>query len=167
MFPRSYHNLFPDESFVISPINIQKIRKGDRNATRDYHTKWRKSERERQIPYDITYVEPRIWQKQTYPQNKNRLTDTENRPVIVKRWGGGEGIEWEFRVSRYQLLGFPGGSEAKSPPANAVETNSILEEEMSPHSSILAWESSWTEEPGRLQSMVSQRIRHDLLTKQQ
>ena len=39
MFPRSYHNLFPDESFVISPINIQKIRKGDRNATRDYHTK--------------------------------------------------------------------------------------------------------------------------------
>ena len=26
------------------------------NATRDYHTKWSKSERERQIPYDITYL---------------------------------------------------------------------------------------------------------------
>ena len=26
------------------------------DATRDYHTKWSKSERERQIPYDITYV---------------------------------------------------------------------------------------------------------------
>ena len=26
------------------------------NATRDYHTKWIKSERERQIPYDITYM---------------------------------------------------------------------------------------------------------------
>ena len=26
------------------------------NATRDYHTKWSKSDKERQIPYDITYV---------------------------------------------------------------------------------------------------------------
>ena len=26
------------------------------DATRDYHTKWSKSERERQIPYDITYM---------------------------------------------------------------------------------------------------------------
>ena len=36
-----------------------------------------------------------------------------------------------------------------------------LEEEMATHSSILAWEIPWTEEPGALQSMVSQRIRHD------
>ena len=35
------------------------------------------------------------------------------------------------------------------------------------HSSILAGKISWTEEPGRLQSMGSQRVRHDLLTKQQ
>ena len=33
-----------------------------------------------------------------------------------------------------------------------------LEEEMATHSSILAWESPWTEEPGGLQSMVSQRV---------
>ena len=33
--------------------------------------------------------------------------------------------------------------------------------------SILAWEIPWTEESGRLQSMVSQRVRHDLVTKQQ
>ena len=26
------------------------------DATRDYHTKWRKSEKERQIPYDTTYI---------------------------------------------------------------------------------------------------------------
>ena len=31
-----------------------------------------------------------------------------------------------------------------------------LEKEMATHSSILAWEISWTEEPGRLQSMGSQ-----------
>ena len=36
-----------------------------------------------------------------------------------------------------------------------------LEEEMATHSSILAWKIPWTEEPGRLQSMGSQRVRHD------
>ena len=33
------------------------------------------------------------------------------------------------------------------------------EKEMATHSSILAWEISWTEEPGGLQSMVSQKVR--------
>ena len=36
-----------------------------------------------------------------------------------------------------------------------------LEKEMATHSSILAWEIPWVEEPGRLQSMGSQRVRHD------
>ena len=36
-----------------------------------------------------------------------------------------------------------------------------LEKEMATHSSILALRSPWTEEPGRLQSMGSQRVRHD------
>ena len=36
-----------------------------------------------------------------------------------------------------------------------------LEKEMATHSSILAWKISWTEEPGRLQSMGWQRVRHD------
>ena len=36
-----------------------------------------------------------------------------------------------------------------------------LEKEMATHSSILAWKISWTEEPGGLQSMGSQRVRHD------
>ena len=34
------------------------------------------------------------------------------------------------------------------------------------HSSILAWETPWTEEPGGLQSMGSQKVRHYLATKQ-
>ena len=38
---------------------------------------------------------------------------------------------------------------------------------MASHSSILAWKIPWTEEPGRLQSMGSQTLRHDLVTKQQ
>ena len=36
-----------------------------------------------------------------------------------------------------------------------------LEKEMATHSSILAWKIPWTEEPGRLQSMESQRVGHD------
>ena len=36
-----------------------------------------------------------------------------------------------------------------------------LEKEMATHSNILAWKSSWTEEPGGLQSMGSQRVGHD------
>ena len=36
-----------------------------------------------------------------------------------------------------------------------------LEEEMGTHSSILAWEIPWTEEPGGLESMGLQRVRHD------
>ena len=35
------------------------------------------------------------------------------------------------------------------------------EEELATHSSIVAWKTPWTEEPGRIQSMGSQRIGHD------
>ena len=35
------------------------------------------------------------------------------------------------------------------------------EKEIAPHSSTLAWKIPWTEEPGRLQSMGSQRVEHD------
>ena len=38
-----------------------------------------------------------------------------------------------------------------------------LEKEMETHSSILTWEIPWTEEPGGLQSMGLQRVRHKLL----
>ena len=41
-----------------------------------------------------------------------------------------------------------------------------LEKERATHSSILAWKIPWTEEPGRLQSMWSQRVGPDLATKQ-
>ena len=39
-----------------------------------------------------------------------------------------------------------------------------LNKEMALHSSILAWRIPWTEDPGRLQSMQSQRVRHDWAT---
>ena len=37
----------------------------------------------------------------------------------------------------------------------------LLEKEMATHSSILAWKIPWMEEPGRLQSIGSQRVGHD------
>ena len=56
-------------------------------------------------------------------------------------------------------MGFPGGSVVKNLPAMARLVGSIpgsedpLEEEIATHSSIPAWEISWTEDPGGLQSM--------------
>ena len=64
-------------------------------------------------------------------------------------------------------MGFPGGSNGKKSVCN-LETwvqslgwEDPLEEEMAIHSSILAWRIPWTEEPGRLQTTGSQRVRHD------
>ena len=56
----------------------------------------------------------------------------------------------------------------KNPPANAGDTRDTgsiqedpLEEDMVTHFNILAQRIPWTEEPGRLQSMGSQRVGHD------
>ena len=43
----------------------------------------------------------------------------------------------------------------------------LLAKEMATHSSILAWKIPWTEEPGGLQSMGLQKVRHILVTKHQ
>ena len=49
----------------------------------------------------------------------------------------------------------------------SLDQEDPLEKEMATHSRILAWKIPWTEEPGGLQSTVSQRSGHDLATKQQ
>ena len=46
----------------------------------------------------------------------------------------------------------------------SLDREGPLEEKMATHSGILAWESPWLEEPGGLQSMRSQRVRHDWAT---
>ena len=48
--------------------------------------------------------------------------------------------------------------------AQSLDQEDPLEKEMITHYSILAWEITWTEEPGGLQSMGSQRIVHDWVT---
>ena len=56
----------------------------------------------------------------------------------------------------------------KNPPANSGDVRDrdlgledTLKEDMATHSSILAWRLPWTEEPGGLQSMGSQRVGHN------
>ena len=72
-----------------------------------------------------------------------------------------------FISSAMAKEGFAGVSVVKNPPAmqEIQETQFLslgwedpLEEGMTTHSSILAWRIPWTEEPGRLQSMESQRV---------
>ena len=61
------------------------------------------------------------------------------------------------------VLTFPGGSVVKNLlPVQEIWAQSLdwedpLEKEMATHSSVLAWEIPWTEKPGRLQSMGSQK----------
>ena len=65
------------------------------------------------------------------------------------------------------IWGFLGSSGVKNLPAmqkmqvRSLGGEDLLEKEMATCSSILAWEIPWTEEPGGLQSVGSQRVRHD------
>ena len=69
-------------------------------------------------------------------------------------------------------MGFAGGSDGKESACNAGDLGLIpgfdpwvwedpLEQGRATHSSILAWRIPWTEEPGGLQPMGSQRVTHD------
>ena len=74
-------------------------------------------------------------------------------------------------------MGFPGISVVKYPPAmqqtqetrvHSLGWKDPLEKEMATHSSILAWENPWTEEPDGLHCPWGhERVRQDLVTEQQ
>ena len=64
-------------------------------------------------------------------------------------------------------MGFPGDTDSKESTCNAgtwvpfLGQEDPLEKAMTTHSDILAWRIPWTNEPGRLQSMGSQTVRHN------
>ena len=64
-------------------------------------------------------------------------------------------------------IGFPGGSGVKNLPAvqetwvQCLVQEDPLEMGTATHSSLLAWKIPWTEEPGGLQSLGSQRVRYN------
>ena len=77
---------------------------------------------------------------------------------------------WVKQLKLYSTFtkeGFPGGSDGKESVCNAGDLvrslgwEDPLEKELATHSSILAWRIPWTEKPGRLQFMGSQRVGHD------
>ena len=70
------------------------------DGPRDYNTKWSKSDKERQTSYDIAYMWTlKKWYKWTYLQNRNRVTDVENKLMVR-----GGGINWEIGIDIYTLL---------------------------------------------------------------
>jgi len=76
-------------------------------------------------------------------------------------------VRRELLFDPYTSVGFPGSSVVKNPSAmQEMRVQSLgwedpLEEGMTTHSSILAWKILWREEPIRLHSMGSQRVRQD------
>ena len=85
--------------------------------------------------------------------------------VVTRGWGWGVGQI--LLTCNYSCIFFYAYSVVKNPPA-VQETwvlslgwEDPLEEGMATHSSILAWRIPWTEEPGGLWSIGSQRVGHD------
>ena len=50
------------------------------------------------------YVKSKIWHKWSHVQNRNRLTDIEDRFVTAKEFGAGGEMDWVFGISRCKLL---------------------------------------------------------------
>ena len=68
-------------------------------------------------------------------------------------------VSWGLRL--WSLPAYLGTLILPRGRAQSLGWEDPLEKEMATHSSILPWEIQWTEEPGGLQSMGSQRVEHD------
>ena len=60
-----------------------------------------------------------------------------------------------------QVKNLPAMQETQETGVQSLDGEDLLEKEMATHSSILAWEIPWTEEPDGLQSSGLQRVGHD------
>ena len=87
-------------------------------------------------------------------------------PGGLPSWGRTRSDTTEATQQQQQLKQFPGDSVIKNPPAKqetwfqSLCWEAPMEMEMATHSGILAWIIQWTEEPGGLQSIGSQRVRY-------
>ena len=97
----------------------------------------------------ISYIAGGFFFFTTEPPRKPRTTGTEMNRVCLQGAPSTDG-DWEWAQGWF-------------PRRNIcwVFIHPTLEEEMTTHSSILTWRTPWTEEPGGLQSMMSQRIGHN------
>ena len=75
------------------------------------------------------------------------------------------GGDWAISLSLYLVANMQSGSNL--PPCGEIYKDTLGDTvltSLATHSSTLAWKIPWTEEPGRLQSMESLRVRHDWAT---
>ena len=121
---------------------------------------------------DLGWEDPwrRVWQPipvKSFPGNSagKEATCSAGDPGSIPGMGRspGEGIGYSLQYYWATLV----AQMVKNPPAMQEDLGLILgwedplEKGMITHSSILAWRIPWTEEPGRLQSMGPQRVRHN------
>ena len=91
-------------------------------------------------------------------------------PITSNRWGNnGNNDRLFWRASKSLLASLVAQRLKQLPGMQETWVQSLgregpLEKEMATHSSTLAWRIPWREEPGRLQSTGSQRVRHDWAT---
>ena len=78
--------------------------------------------------------------------------------LIIMQYGQKRELPWwlSFKESAFPV---------QEMQVSSLSWEGPLEKGMETHSSVLAWQISWTEVPGRQQSMRSQRVGHDLVTK--
>ena len=81
-------------------------------------------------------------------------------PMVAFPSDTNRGQYWPFHL----MMDFPGGSDRSAynagEPVQSLGQEDPLETEMATHSHTLAWRIPWKEEPGGLQSMGLQRVRH-------
>ena len=106
---------FSNESWTLANATVSSLyviicRHVD--GPRDCHTEWSKSDRKKQIFYNITYMwNLEKWYRWTYLLNRNRDTDIRSIHLSIHRtnaWTpsgyGGEGMHWETGIDIYTLL---------------------------------------------------------------
>ena len=82
-------------------------------------------------------------------------------PCVASLWVGlGSRAHWGFPDGA-AVKNLPAMQDSQEMPVRFLGQEDLLEEEMATHSSILAWRTPWTEKPGGLQSLASQRVGHD------
>ena len=82
-----------------------------------------------------------------------KLGEISPRPAILVPWSLTYGLQSCEKISLWH-----------QDTQYFVTVAQTMEKAMAPHSSTLAWKLPWTEEPGRLQSMGSRRVRHEWAT---
>jgi len=109
----------------------------------------------------LTISQKQNKQTKTLPQTNNKQTPPPHQPIEVSNCT--IKVECKLCYLRASLVAqplkhLPGMWETR---VRSLGREDPLEKEMASHSSTLAWRIPWAEEPGRLQSMGSQRVGHD------